>query len=222
MLNKNSTLQNSYITSYTNGGAVYSKMGTININGGIIKDNAISVAGKNGGGIYLENGTFTMTSGTFEGNSVSVDGNTMHGGALYLTSCTVNIFYGTFTSNSATNTGTTTTNTEFYGGAIYVIGSGTIDAPAIISNCSFNSNTAYQRGGAIYTGGASYININNSNFVNNTVTNGNAQGSAVYIGNNDGNIIIEDCVFSSNTVYNDSTGGTHQVNGSELSKGSEW
>lgn len=222
VLNKNSTLQNSYITSYTNGGAVYSKMGTININGGIIKDNAISVAGKNGGGIYLENGTFTMTSGTFEGNSVSVDGNTMHGGALYLTSCTVNIFYGTFTSNSATNTGTTTTNTEFYGGAIYVIGSGTIDAPAIISNCSFNSNTAYQRGGAIYTGGASYININNSNFVNNTVTNGNAQGSAVYIGNNDGNIIIEDCVFSSNTVYNDSTGGTHQVNGSELSKGSEW
>lgn len=229
VLNKNSTLQNSYITSYTNGGAVYSKTGTININGGIIKDNAISVAGKNGGGIYLENGTFNMTSGTFEGNSVSVDGNTMYGGALYLTSCTVNIFYGTFTSNSATNTGTTTTNTEFNGGAIYVIGSGTIDAPAIISNCSFNSNTAYQRGGAIYTGGASYININNSNFVNNTVTNGNAQGSAVYIGNTDGNIIIEDCGFSSNTtsdtiftVYNGSTGGTHQVNGSDLSEYRGW
>lgn len=229
VLNKNSTLQNSYITSYTNGGAVYSKTGTININGGIIKDNAISVAGKNGGGIYLENGTFNMTSGTFEGNSVSVDGNTMYGGALYLTSCTVNIFYGTFTSNSATNTGTTTTNTEFCGGAIYVIGSGTIDAPAIISNCSFNSNTAYQRGGAIYTGGASYININNSNFVNNTVTNGNAQGSAVYIGNTDGNIIIEDCGFSSNTtsdtiftVYNGSTGGTHQVNGSDLSEYRGW
>lgn len=222
VLNKNSTLQNSYITSYTHGGAVYSKTGTININGGIIKNNTISVAGKNGGGIYLDNGTFTMTSGTFEGNSVSVDGNKMYGGALYLTSCTVNITGGTFSNNIATNTGTTSYNTDFYGGAIYVIGSGTNDIPAIISNCTFSSNSAYQIGGAIYTGGTSYININNSTFENNTVTNDTAQGSAVYI-NTDGNININNCEFISNTpsdtiftVYNGSTSVTHLVNGSDL------
>lgn len=240
----------------TNGAAVYSKGGTVKILGGTVKNNSNSYENNTGGAIYIDNnGTFEMTAGVVSNNSsyasggaiyvksstVTISGGTfdmneasnkdkeyVHGGALYLTSCsTVNITGATFNNNFATNPGTNSSYIGFHGGAIYVIGSGTIDAPAIISNCSFNSNTAYQRGGAIYTGGASYININNSNFVNNTVTNGNAQGSAVYIGNTDGNIIIEDCEFSSNTtsdtiftVYNDSTGGTHQVNGSELSKGS--
>lgn len=150
------------------------------------------------------------------------------GGGLYLASCsTVNITGATFNNNFATNPGTNSSYIQFHGGAIYVIGSGTSDAPAIISNCSFNSNTAYQRGGAIYTGGESYINIDSSTFESNIVKYDTANGSAVYIGNTDGNININNCEFVSNTtsdtiftVYNDSTGGTHQVNGSTLSKGS--
>lgn len=152
----------------------------------------------------------------------------VHGGALYLASCsTVNITGATFNNNFATNPETNSSYIQFHGGAIYIINSGTNDIPARISNCSFNSNTAYQRGGAIYTGGESYINIDSSTFKSNIVKHDTANGSAVYIGNTDGNIIIEGCEFSDNTtsdtiftVYNDSTGGIHQVNGSELSKGS--
>lgn len=240
----------------TNGAAVYSKGGTVKILGGTVKNNSNSYENNTGGAIYIDNnGTFEMTAGVVSNNSSYASGGAIyvksstvtisggifdmneasnkdreyvHGGALYLTSCsTVNITGATFNNNFATNPGTNSSYIGFHGGAIYIINSGTNDIPARISNCSFNSNTAYQRGGAIYTGGESYININNSNFVNNTVINGNAQGSAVYIGNTDGNIIIEGCEFSDNTtsdtiftVYNDSTGGTHQVNGSELSKGS--
>ena len=256
VLNEKSTLQNNKCKEgyATNGAAVYSDGGTVKILGGTVKNNSNSYKNNTGGAIYIKNnGTFEMTAGVVSNNSSyssggaiyvesstvtisgghfdtntasSIDNNKVYGGALFLSSCTVNITGGTFSNNIVTNTGTTTTNTEFYGGAIYIIGSGTSEAPALISNCTFSSNSAYQNGGAIYTGGESYININNSTFENNTVTNGNAQGSAVYIGNMDGNIIINNCEFSNTTgdtiftVYNGSQGGTHQVNGSELSQNS--
>ena len=255
VLNEKSTLQNNKCKEgyATNGAAVYSNKGTVKILGGKVKNNSNSYNGNTGGAIYIKNGTFEMTAGvvsnnssyssggaiyvesstvtisggTFENNKASIaSGNLVYGGALFLSSCTVRITGGTFSNNIATNTGTTTTNTEFYGGAIYIINSGTSNDPARIFNCTFSSNSADQRGGAIYTGGTSYIDIASCSFKNNTVTNGDAQGSAVYIDNSDGNIDIAYCVFSSNTasdtiftVYNDSTGGTHQVDDIELLKG---
>ena len=256
VLNEKSTLQNNKCKEgyATNGAAVYSNNGTVKILGGTVKNNSNSYNGNTGGAIYIKNGTFEMTAGvvsnnssyssggaiyvesstvtisggTFENNKASIaSGNSVYGGALFLSSCTVRITGGTFSNNIATNTGTTTTNTEFYGGAIYIIHSGTSNDPARIFNCTFSSNSADQRGGAIYTGGTSYIDIASCSFKNNTVTNGDAQGSAVYIGNSDGNIDISYCVFNSNTasdtiftVYNGSTGGTHQVDDSELLKDS--
>lgn len=255
VLNEKSTLQNNKCKEgyATNGAAVYSNKGTVKILGGTVKNNSNSYNDNTGGAIYIKNGTFEMTAGvvsnnssyssggaiyvesstvtisggTFENNKASIaSGNLVYGGALFLSSCTVNITGGTFSNNIATNTGTTTTNTDFYGGAIYIIHSGTSNDPARIFNCTFSSNSADQRGGAIYTGGTSYIDIASCSFKNNTVTNGDAQGSAVYIGNSDGNIDISYCVFSSNTasdtiftVYNDSTGGTHLVDDIELLKG---
>ena len=255
VLNENSYLQNNKCKEgyATNGAAVFSAGGTVKILGGTVKYNSNSYKNNTGGAIYIKNGTFEMTAGvvshnssyssggaiyvenstvtisggTFVNNEASIaSGNGVYGGALYLSSCTVNITGATFSNNIATNTGTTTTNTEFYGGAIHVTGSGTNDAPAIISNCSFNYNTAYQRGGAIYTGGVSYININSSTFNSNTVTNDTANGSAVYIGNTDGNITIEGCTFNNNNnntvyaVYNGSTGGIHTVDSNQLSQNS--
>ena len=190
VLNEKSTLQNNKCKEgfATNGAAVYSKDGTVKILGGTVKNNSNSYEDNTGGAIYIKNGTFEMTAGivsnnssyssggaiyvdnstvtisggTFENNKASIaSGNSVYGGALYLSSCTVNITGGIFTNNSTIPEGSNT-NTQFYGGAIYIIGSGTSDAPAIISNCSFNSNTAYQRGGAIYTGGESYINIDST------------------------------------------------------------
>lgn len=169
---------------------------------------------------YELTGSFTKPT---ENNKASIaSGNSVYGGALFLSSCTVNITGGIFTNNSTIPEGSNT-NTQFYGGAIYIIGSGTDTNFAIISGCDFAGNSAYQNGGAIYTGGNSYININNSSFENNTVLNDTAQGSAVYINNMDGNITINNCEFISNTtsdiiftVYNGSTSVTHLVNGSDL------
>ena len=62
-----------------------------------------------------------------------------------------------------------TSNTGYYGGAIYISSSGTNDSPAQISNCTFKSNSAYQRGGAIYIGGTTCININDCTFNDNFV-----------------------------------------------------
>ena len=188
VLNENSILQNNNCTaSYdaTNGGAIYSSGGTININGGTIRNNSTSYKKHYGGAIYLENGTFTMTAGSFENNSTYING-----GALYLESCETNITGGNFTGNS-----TTTESTSCYGGAIYIITSGT----ANISNCTFASNTAYQRGGAIYTGGIGNVEIKNCNFKNNTVINTTAKGGAIYVENTDGSVSVNECRFDGNT-----------------------
>lgn len=186
-LNEKSVLQNSYITSQTNGGAVFSIEGTICINGGILEANKLEVTQKNGGAIYLENGTFTMTSGSFITNSASpTTGNQIYGGALYLESSVVSIQNARFEGNSVS-----ASNTECYGGAIYIINSGTESVPTVISNCSFTNNSAYQRGGAIYTGGESYIEINNCSFENNSITSSTGEESDVYVGNTSGSTKID-------------------------------
>lgn len=192
VLNEKSVLQNNNCPddyNSTNGSAVYSSGGNIQIHGGIIKNNSILRKEKSGGGIYLENGTFTMTKGNFIDNSASTsNGNNIYGGALYINSCTVSISNANFVSNYVS-----ASNTECYGGAIYIINSGTETSPVAITNCTFTNNKAYQKGAAIYTGGASYIEITSCNFTENTVTNtdsttgtGTGEQSDVYIGNNSG------------------------------------
>lgn len=199
VLNKNSVLQNNIcIDNYnsSNGSAVYSAEGNIQIKGGEIKNNQILREGKYGGGIYLTNGTFEMTSGIFQENSTDSYGK-MYGGALYFSSCTVNITGGTFYNNSVTST-----NTECYGGAICINDSVTAASPVQISNCIFKSNSAYQRGGAIYICGTTCININNCTFNDNSVTNSsNAAGGAIYVANTSGGpVTILGCNFANNTA----------------------
>ena len=200
VLNEKSVLQNNIcIDDYnsSNGSAVYSDGGNIQIKGGEIKNNQILREKKYGGGIYLTNGTFEMTSGIFQGNSTDSSGK-MYGGALYFYSCTVvKITGGTFYNNSVTST-----NTECCGGAIYIYDSVTAASPVQISNCTFNSNSAYQNGGAIYICGTTCININNCTFNDNSVTNSTAYGGAIYVANTSGGpVTILDCKFANNTAY---------------------
>lgn len=192
VLNEKSVLQNNNCPdnfNSTHGSAVYSSGGNIQIHGGIIQNNSVLRKEKCGGGIYLENGTFKMTKGSFSNNSASTtNGNKIHGGALYINSCVVSIENANFSGNSVS-----ATNIECYGGAIYIINSGNDTSPAMIYNCTFTNNTAYQRGAAIYTSGTSYIEINNCTFTGNTLT--NDESHDVYIGN---------------------TGGTTKINGSAM------
>ena len=228
VLNEKSVLQNSYIKNSTHGGAVYSSGGTIKVHGGVVQNNTIIVKSKYGGGIYLENGTFEMTSGTFQGNSGSVTSGYMYGGALYFDSCTVNITGGTFINNSVLD------STACYGGAIYISNSGNTSTPAKISNCTFNSNSAYQRGGAIYIGGSTTcIYINKCTFSGNSVTNSGVDGGAIYVANTSGGTVtILDCNFanntansSENTIYNGSSSSANisvTVDGTAVANSSVW
>lgn len=207
VLNENSVLQNN-LCNGTQGGAVYSNGGTINIYGGYISSNTIddTSSARYGGGIYLKNGSFTMTSGKFSSNSISSTDSekSAYGGALALENCTVNISGGEFTANFVkTNT------TECYGGAIYILGSSssTESNPHSISNCTFTANSAYQRGAAIYGAGSGYLNIKNCNFSNNTISNdaqGLQTGGTIYKGNGSSITILidEENKFEDTQVWN--------------------
>ena len=207
VLNENSVLQNN-LCNGTQGGAVYSNGGIINIYGGYISSNTIDdiTNARYGGGIYLKNGSFTMTSGKFSSNSISSTDSekSAYGGALALENCTVNISGGEFTANFVkTNT------TECYGGAIYILGSSssTESNPHSISNCTFTANSAYQRGAAIYGAGSGYLNIKNCNFSNSTISNdaqGLQTGGTIYKGNGSSITILidEENKFEDTQVWN--------------------
>lgn len=190
VLNKKSLLQNNVCSddyNSSNGAAVYSSGGTIEIHGGTIKSNQILRKEKEGGGIYLENGIFTMTSGSFINNNASTtNGHKIHGGALSIYSSVVSIQNASFDGNSVS-----ATDIQCYGGAICIMNSGTESTPATISDCSFTNNSAYQRGGAIYTGGESYIEINSCSFENNSITNSTGEGPDVSVGNTSGTTKID-------------------------------
>ena len=207
VLNENSVLQNN-LCNGTQGGAVYSNGGTINIYGGYISSNTIDDTNnaRYGGGIYLKNGSFTMTSGKFSSNSINSNDSekSAYGGALALESCTVNISGGEFTANFVkTNT------TECYGGAIYILGSSSSSEsnPHSISNCTFTANSAYQRGAAIYGAGSGYLNIKNCDFSNNAISNeeqGLQTGGTIYKGNGSSITILidEENKFENTQVWN--------------------
>lgn len=217
VLNKNSILQNSYIKNSTHGGAVYSQSGTIEIHGGIVQKNKIKTS-KYGGAIYLDEGNFKMSSGTFSENSCSASSSTVYGGALYLSYCAVEITGGEFSNNIVSE------STGSYGGAIYILTSSSDSEAAVISNCTFESNTAYQSGGAIYTGGTGNVEIKKCNFENNTVSNSTAKGGAIYVGNSDGSVSVNECMFDGNTspaIAKTQSSMVFTVDGEEINSG-EW
>lgn len=215
VLNEKSVLQNnncpdSYATS---GAAVFSNGGTLKVFGSTIKNNSNNHSSNFGGAIYIKNGTLNITSGTFEENKTN-----KNGGAIYVTEGTVNITGGNFINNKV-STGSNKTETSYGGGAIYIdsaetsisaatfesnitedgVGTllitniGTETSPAMIYNCTFTNNTAYQKGAAIYTGGTSYIEINDCTFTGNTLS-----------------------IDGSHDVYIGNTGGTTKINGSAM------
>ena len=64
-----------------------------------------------------------------------------------------------------TNNLTEDSSTDNRGGAIYA--ATTRDETIDISGCTFDGNTAYNAGGAVYVGSKNIINISDSTFLNN-------------------------------------------------------
>ncbi len=126
------------------------------------------------GGAITNAGTLEINDSEFIGNSA------YNSGAIYNTG-TLEINNTTFANNSAT----------YYGGAIYNAGA------MVINGSTFNGNTAKgissSNGGAIYNAETGTLEINGSNFSNNSAS---FQGGAIHTS---GDIEITDSSFSKNT-----------------------
>ncbi len=207
------------------GAAIINACGTLNIYGGIFKNNSVNSekVGKDadnsfytstqGGAIYNFS-NLNISGGTFEGNTAA------RGGAIY--NCdTLKITKGSFLSNSATA----------YGGAVYQHGTlkasasigedgvskgseilfknnkakkdggafyvGTRSNSVIYGNVSFSSNKASDNGGAIADFGA--LLVNNASFSKNTASD---RGGAVYIATCDKDYVTRVCRFENSEFKN--------------------
>ena len=130
--------QNAKITGNTasqNGGAIYTRTGTVSItsSNGKISDNT---AAQNGGGIYSESGTVNISNGTMSGNKAT-DG---AGGSIYTNTGTVNVSGGSISASEASN-----------GAALFVDSTG----KAYISGGTISGNISGADGGAIGVGSTS-------------------------------------------------------------------
>ena len=107
---------------------------------------------------------------------------------------------GTLTVNNCTFTGNTGTSTDYnYGGGGAIYNNG---GTSTVNNCIFTGNTVIWYGGAIYNNGGTST-VNNCTFTGNAAT---SCGGAIY--NNGGTSTVNNCTFTGNTVKN-SYGGAY-------------
>jgi CSLREA domain-containing protein len=185
----NLTIQHGHAEA-TNGGGIWNRGETLNINRCVIADNNAGVSTTNvnfGGGIYNDGGTLNIEASTFSGNYAGHRGGGIaneNGGAL-------SVMNSTFSSNIST-----------WGAGVNLASS---SATANISNSTFTGNTANNRGGGVnvYLGA---ITITNSTISANTGLYGAG------ISNNDRMTIIGSTIVS-NTTSTDLNGSVYRYGG---------
>lgn len=168
-----------------NGGAIYEKDGTLNIEGTIFENNGVDgsypVSTGFGGAIYAENSTVKIdksdVTSKFFNNTASE-----RGGAIYSKDNNLTISESEFTGNKTTDLESSRVTTSD-GGAIYIENRNMPSATNKISNSKFDNNSSV-KGGAIHVKYAN-LEINNSTFDGNKATSvhspGDAVGGAIYI-----------------------------------------
>jgi hypothetical protein len=163
-------------TATYGGGVAVVGYGTFTMSGGFISNNP------KGGGVHVQNnGTFTMHDGTISGNTSSQGGGvaasnfTMLGGTI--SGNTSGYGGGVSAGNFTMSGGIISGNTADYGGGVYVTSNGTFA----------------KAGGTVY--GDNDGNPDNGNATDNTATNGNTNGHAVYYNTN----------YSGPSYYRDTT-----------------
>ncbi len=199
---------NGFLSSSKDGGFIYnnnsSYNGKLNIENSVIENNRINSSAKNSGGaIYnkVKSGDFTVSDSYITGNGIetSVSGGTVSGGAIY--NYTSRNETGTFniTDSYITNNNIMAENTiNAYGGAVYSENSiVNIDGSYFGNNSVNGYNTS---GGALYIEGANKSHVvNNSVFDNNRLIASNTGGGGAIYANN-GNLSINNSLFSSNKI----------------------
>ena len=143
----------------------------------------------------------TYAGAIYSKNALMVEGCTFNecsatyqGGAIYsYTSEKLSIINSVFTNNSVENS-----NDSNRGGAIYAAYAPR-NEEIDISGCTFDGNTAYNAGGAVYVGSKNIISISDSTFLNNEATDN--YGGAVAVGTGTSTLNLSgNCVFRNNVA----------------------
>ena len=207
-----------------NGGAIYAE-GTVNMSGGVVKDNSSAA---NGGGLYLSNdASFTMTGGSLTGNGAAngggiyseggvvlsndkavVSGNTasVNGGGVYVSeSGSLSLTAGSIGASDSPNTAAS-------GSGVYLAGKATLTGGKI----SYNGAESSGDGGGIYLNTKAEITLNGTELSHNRA----ATGGAVYAvkpGDAEENFIL---MLSKGTISENSAsvngGGVYLASGVKL------
>ncbi|MDR2192508.1 MAG: hypothetical protein LBO62_06495 [Endomicrobium sp.] len=192
--------KNGFNDSY--GGAIYNE-GKVFLSNVVFDANAVSITTDSdvrvyGGAVYNA-AELKVENSQFRGNTVSAQITTgslsaySYGGAVFISSNSNIIFDAVIFENNAAqakrSADESNVNLYAYGGAIYIDSDGvkTID----IENSVFRGNSAASdnysgagsreaKGGAIYNGFGNVLNIKNSVFTNNSVSDGTGLGGAIY------------------------------------------
>ncbi|MCF0168376.1 MAG: hypothetical protein HUJ93_07040, partial [Bacteroidales bacterium] len=200
----NRGIENTWFVGNVRGGAIYANSNSyLSITNSNFTDNGVFLyRGATGGGsycrggaIYLENvNAANIINSTFSNNSVNgFDVNNL-GGAIFLSNSNLNIQGSKFINNSAIKNADLNLN-QFIGGAIYATGA---NSKVIVNDSSFTNNYAFYDGGAIYIDYNVKLDVTESNFTDNKVSNDGDGGGAILLrGNYNGNII--DCNFTNNS-----------------------
>jgi predicted outer membrane repeat protein len=183
--------------SGSDGGALYSAAGSVNITDSYFFSNAALSAGSSGspgfwgGAVYLSNAAAVITGSTFSKNLASSTGGAVHcmGGSVSFEGCE-------FLHNAA----------GAYGGAVY-----SVQTAVSMQSCALLSNTAAEFGGALYLQRAT-VELDYSTYIDNTA---GEQGGTIY---QTGEIDMQDsfCNMTSSRFFNNSAsrgGAIHQDRG---------
>lgn len=206
-------------SSSNSGSAITLRTGNLTINNTTISNNIGTSAGYECGAIATKSykGTLTINNSLFENNvnqcyNTSVVGG--GGGALsmhYLEG-NVSVNQSIFRGNKTNGGESMNTASTYDGGAIYVFdgkGGGSLN----IDSSTFDSNFAYDDGGAIMIQATGFpgfkSTISNSTFINNTAlgeSGGNRSGGAIQFFKNGGLTSFNNSITGS-TFYNNTAGG---------------
>jgi hypothetical protein len=190
----------SSIASY--GSGVYVSAGSFTMNGGKISGNTISISSSNfvssyGSGVYVSDGSFTMNGGKISGNTISASSTyysaSSYGGGVYINSGTFTMSGGEISGNTVSSYSYSSSFSPYsyaYGGGVYInngiftMSGGEISGNTVCSSAPFS----YSYGGGVYIADGRFIKNSGSGIIygdgilngNNVISNGSANGSAVY------------------------------------------
>ena len=154
------------IKNYKNGDNLVGAITTIG-NATVIGSNFVNNSGRWGGAISATGAELRKNSSTLTvSNTIFKDNSALYAGAVYIWGSNYNIADCVFDNNTAFGKGNMTPNNN-NGGAL-VVTQGNIPISGTIINSNFTNNKA-QYGGAAWINEGT-VDINNSNFINNTAT----------------------------------------------------